>query len=370
VADMMNKNIAIGIIGVLCITTLTACGKSNTDDRKIINKENKQITILGSQEQVVNNEVALEKIDSLKDIRALDWIDENTLLVMKENADYPKIQLDSRKAYPKNLYKYDINTKKLELIAGSKTDMGYAVLSPDKKYIFYKEGVESNLTGFILNRLTGEKFRVTHIDSISSTEGRWIDNNTIIFSEFPQGGIYVADTNGNVKPVENEPKGMISNAAKLGDKLFYTTINGKLYVQNIDGKENKFLKDNVIWLIPSPDSESLIMVKRIEKTKMALVVADLQGIEKKTLSEGTQIFGTNWSPDQSKIAYSTAADNSGKAGVFVSDINTGKTTQLTVDADLAADELRWSPDGKKILATNVTRENNEPHFVTNILQLK
>jgi TolB protein len=367
---MLKRIIAIGLTGGLCISTLTACQKSDANDRIVIDKGNKQITVIGNKAQEENHEIALEKIDSLKNIRAMDWIDENTLLVMKENSEYPEIQLDRRKAYPQNLYEYDINTQNFKLASGSKNFMSNAVLSPDRKYIFYKEGVENNLTGFILNRETGEKVQVTHTDSISSSEGKWIDNNTVVFSEFPQGGIYTADKKGNVKPVENGPKGMVSNTAVVKDKLYYTTMDGKLYVQNINGTGKKLLKENIVWLIPLADADTLILVKRTEKTKMALVIADLEGNEKKTLSEGTQIFGANWSPDQSKIAYSVAPDNSGKAGVFVSDINTGKTVQLTVDTDLAADELRWSPDGKKILESNLVNENSERYFITQILKLK
>lgn len=366
----MKKNIARGIMGVLFISTFTACGRSNTDGRQIINQGNKQITILGNQNEPVNNDIALKKIDTLKGIRALDWIDEETLLIMKDNEQYPKIQLEGKKAYPKNLYEYNINTKKLKLIAGSETDMGYAVLSPDKKYIFYKEGIEANLTGFILNRLTGQKMRVSNIDSIMNTEGRWIDNNNVIFSEFPQGGIYIANINGEVKPVENIPKGMVSNSAKLGDKIFYTTAGGNLYVQDIKTKQNKVLKENVVWFIPSMGSENLAMVKRTEKTKMVLVITDMEGKEKRVLADGTQIFGTSWSKDQSRIAYSVASDNSGKAGLFVSDINSGKTAQITVDIELVGDEVRWSPSGRKLLATNIIMENNEPSPVTYLIELK
>jgi TolB protein len=368
---MIKKSIVIVMIIAVSVGSLTACAKRSIDDRKIIKKDNKQIVVLSNQDKAANNEVALEKIDNLKDIRAIDWIDENTLLIMKENESYPQIQYDTKKAYPKNLYEYDINTQKSKLIAGSETDMSYGTLSTDKQYIFYKEGTDVNLTGFILNRITGQKFKVSNIDSMSAMEGNWIDNNAVIFSEFPQGGIYIADINGKVKAIENSPKGMLANTVKLGDKVFYTTISGKLYVQNVNGEENKFLKDNIIWLIPSPAGDSFIMVKRVEKTKMVISEMDLEGNEKKILSEGTQIFGTNWSPDGSKIAYSVATDNNGKAGLYVTDIKNNKdSVQLTVNLELVSDPIKWSPSGNKLLATNNVMENNEPHFTTHILHLK
>ncbi|MDF2675500.1 MAG: lipoprotein [Clostridiales bacterium] len=367
--NIIKKSITISAVGILCVAVLSGCSSASNTSKAVVKSE-KQIAVMANNNEPVNNEIALEKMYSIKGIRVMDWIDENTVLVMKENYQYPQIQHDSSKAYPKNFYEYDINTQNLKLIAGSNTDMAYGVLSPDKKHIFYKEGIESNLTGFILNRETGQKVKVTNVDSISSSEGIWLDNNTVIFSEFPQGGIYTADVKGNVKQIENTPKGMTSNTAKALDKVYYTSIDGKLYMQNINGKENKFLKDNIVWLIPSQNSDKLIMVKRTEKTKMVLVVTDLEGNEKKVLAEGTQIFGTNWSPDQSKIAYSTAADNSGKAGLFVSDINTGKTVQLSGDVGLAADPVRWSPSGKRILTTSATIENNKPEFVSYIIKLK
>lgn len=51
--------------------------------------------------------------------------------------------------------------------------MGNAVLSPDKKHIFYKEGIE-NLTAFIIDLETKLKIQVSSLDCIYPTEGEWV----------------------------------------------------------------------------------------------------------------------------------------------------------------------------------------------------
>ncbi|MDF2893050.1 MAG: lipoprotein [Clostridia bacterium] len=368
----MKKQIAAAMMGMICFGALTACAPQKPADRTIINKDGKQIVVVEDKQSIKEKEVALDKIMSIEGIRVLDWISEDIILIMKDNESMPQIQTEGGLVYPKNFYEYHIKTNEEKLIADSEVNMLGGVLSPDKRHIFYREGVEESLTGFILNRETGKKTQVTKTDHISFYEGRWIDNDTVIFASFPEGKIYTADVNGKITEIPVRQKGMLNNAVKLGSSIYYTTIDGRLYVQEQDKgeKDTKQLGENVLWLIPSPDMTKFAIVKRTAETEMTLYITDLKGKELKTLSKATQIYGTNWSPDGSEIAYSTMNMNSFLWGIFVADTERGDIVQIATDFQNVADPLRWSPSGKQISSTDIKVEETGYKVITNLLQLK
>jgi TolB protein len=368
----MKKQFAAAMIGIICFSALTACAPQKPTDRTIINKEGKQIVVVEDKQSVKEKEIALDKIVSIEGIRVLDWISEDIILIMKDNENMPKIQTEGGMVFPKNFYEYNIKTNEEKLVANSEVNMLGGVLSPDKKSIFYREGVEESLTGFILNRETGKKTQVTDIDNISFYEGRWIDNDTVIFASFPKSKIYTADVNGKITEIPVMQKGMLNNAVKLGRNIYYTTIDGRLYVQEQDlgGKDTKQLGENVLWLIPSPDMTRFAMVKRTAETEMTLYITDLESKVLKTLSKATQIYGTNWSPDGSDIAYSTMNMNNSPGGIFVADTESGDIVQIATDFQNVADPLRWSPSGKQISLTDIRVEEAGYKVTTNLLQLK
>lgn len=368
----MKRLIAAVMAGTLTVAVLSGCSAADSAERKIIQKDDKQIVVIDEKQKTSNNEIALDKIVELQGVRVLDWIDEDTILIMKDNENMPKLQVEGGLVYPKNFYEFDINTKEERLIAESEVNMVSGVMSPDKKHIFYKEGVEETMTGYILNRETGKKTKITGAAEIMFYEGRWVDNDTVIFASFPDSGIFTADVNGKKTEIPVDEKGMLNNAAKLGSNIYYTTIDGKLYVQDQDmgGKDKKQLGDNVIWLIPSPDMTQFAMVKRTGETEVTLYITDLNGKEIKTLAKATQIFGANWSPDGSAIVYSTMDMDNSSGGIFVADSEGEKIVQMTTEFEYVADPLRWSPSGKQISFTNLMVKEEGYELITNILQLK
>lgn len=368
----MKRLIAATMIGVISITALTGCGVQKTSNRKVIEKDDKQIVVIDDKQNTKTEGISLDKILNFDDFRVLDWISEDTILIMKENKNMPQIQGEDMMYYPRNFYEFNIKTNEEKLIADSKVNMVNGILSPDKKHIFYKEGVEENLTGFILDRETGKKTQITDIDSINSYEGRWVDNNTVIYASFPRSKIYIADVNGKVAEIPVRQKGMLINTVKLGINIYYTTIDGKLYMQDQEmaGKDTKKLGENVLWLIPSPDMTKFAMVKRTAETEMTLYITDLEGKELKTITKATQIYGTNWNADGSMLAFSTMDMNNSSGGIFVANAESGELFQIATDFENVADPLRWSPSGKQISATNITVEENGYKLITSLFQLK
>jgi TolB protein len=364
---MLNRKLILITACITLVTTFSGCTQKQVSNREVVKVGGKNITVINNDNTSAYNELALQKINNIKEVRAFEWIDEDTILISKENKEYPKIFTEAGMVYPQNLYLYDLKTNEAKLILGSENCMGSAVLSPDKKHIFYKEGIE-NLTGFILSLETKQKFQVTEKDSIFPTEGQWIDNNNVIFSALPEGKIYIADTKGKVTQVA-KAKGLATNTMKIKNDLYYT-VGEKLYKQEINSNERKLLREDVIWLIPSPDQSQFALVKHSAETKRTLTLVDLQGKEIKTLAEGIQIMGTSWSDDGSKLAYTVASKSNGEAGLFVVDTSSGKVVQLAVDIQYISDSVKWSPSGKRLLASNFITENNKPSVVSYIIDLK
>ena len=364
---MFNKKNLLIIACFTVMLTLSACATKPESDRQIVQAGGNKITVIKSDNNSTSDELALQKITPIKGVRAFEWLDENTILISKANKDYPKISTEGGMIYPQNLYLYNIKTNGAKLILGSQNSMGDAVISPDKKHVFYKEGIE-NLTGFILSLETKKKTQVSPLDSIYPMEGQWIDNDNVVFSTLPQGKIYTADTKGQLTQLAIA-NGIASNTIKIKNDLYYI-LGEKLYKQQVNSTDRKLLKANVVWIIPSPNHTQFALVKHNAKTKRTLTLADLNGIELKTFAEGTQIMGTSWSSDGSKLAYTVASENNHDAGLFVVDIINSKVVQLCVDIQYISDSVKWSPSGKRLLASNVITENNERSFVSYIIDLK
>ncbi len=103
---------------------------------------------------------------------------------------------------------------------------------------------------------------------------------------------------------------------------------------------------------------------------MVLVLCDSEGNEQTELASGQQVFGTSWSPDGSKLAYSLTAENPAddQNGVFITELESGEQTQLLGDIEIA-DQLRWSPSGKKLLASASVLKDNKYEFTTYVIRL-
>lgn len=363
---MSSRKVILITAGFILMVTFLACTPYQGSNRQIIDAGGKKITLISDTDSAYNG-LTLQKISLIKDVHAFEWVDEYTILVSKENKNYHKILTDSGMIYPQNLYLYNLKTSELKLIIGSDKNMGNAVLSPDRTHVFYKEGIE-NLTGFILDLKTKQKIQVTNQDSIYPTDGQWIDNDNVVFSTLPEGKIYVVNTKGNLSLLANV-KGNSSNTIKIKNDLYYS-IGEKLYKLGINSNDKKVLREDVDWLIPSPNQSQFALVKHSAKTKRTLILADLMGNELKTFSEGTQIMGTSWSSDGSKLAYTIACESNVDAGLFVVDVKSGKVVQLAVDIQYVSDSVKWSPSGNRLLASNFTTRNNEHSFVSYIIDLK
>jgi len=364
---MLNKKIVLITTGIILLVTCSAFAPKKEANRQIIDVGGNKITVIKRDNDVTSSGPTLDKINRINEVHAFDWIDEDNILISKENKTLPKVFTQSGMIYPQNLYLYNLKTNESKLILESNQNMGNATLSPDKKHVFYKEGTE-NLTGFILNLETKQKVQVTPKDSIYRTEGQWIDNNNVIFSTLPDGIIYSVSLLGKLTQLANA-KGLASNTIKINNFLYYSMVE-KLYKQEIGSLDRKLLRTDVAWLIPSQDKSQFALVKHNAKSMQTLTLTDLNGNELKSFAEGSQIMGTSWSRDGLKLAYTVAAGDNCDSGLFIANVSSGKIVQLAVDIQYISDSVKWSPSGKRLLTSNFITRNSKNSFATYIIDLK
>lgn len=336
-------------ITVFAIYILTGCGIGQQNESVVIEKNHKKITVLTKDEEVVTNELALKKIDRYDGVNGTDWLSEDNILIEQKNIELPKTAMtyDGKYDYHMNLFSYDIHSKKSHAILGEEIGQIGPIVSPDKKYIFYKKSIDGTTgTGYIMDLSNKKSIKVSDIDKIFafSTEGRWINNNEIIYPTIDHK-MFKADVHGNI--VKIDPNSDIVYSLK-----------------------NKFGGIKVEWVLSSPNHKQFVIVRKISQTKRELFITDSLGRKSITLAKGTQIFGSSWSPNSKMVAYSVISENKGERGLFVIDVNSRKITQLSTDLDELSGPISWSPSGKKILVTKVLVTNNKNNFVTYVLSLK
>ncbi len=160
-----------------CSFILTSCGLQNENDSVVIEKKNKKITVLTKNQEVVTNELALEKIDRYEGIRGTDWLSEESILIEEKNTQMPKTVMtdDGKYVHHVNLFRFDLLRKTSNVISGEEIGQIGAIISPDKKHIFYKQSLDGSTgTGYIININDKKKVKVTDVNRMFafSTEGR------------------------------------------------------------------------------------------------------------------------------------------------------------------------------------------------------
>lgn len=357
-------------IMLLCagsLAVLTACSAVGAQ-RKVVQEDGKQITLLGEKPNISYNATALERIRSIPGIRAVGWLDANTLVGLKQNKAEPKLAFEGGSRHPIHLYRYDMNTNKEELLTGTKVDVWDGWLSPDRQRIFYIGGAEGAPTGYIHSFNTGE----TQELGLFFGDKNWMDDGTLLYTSGEEGreGIYQVDVQGNRKLLLQTPGQYPVNAAKRGKNIYYITSDYKLYRQEPGEGKAKLVSENAGRMYPSPDGEQLAITRGVGSGIMELVLMDSQEKETRLQEEGMQLEGIAWSPDGKRLAFSGSAPDGKKAGIFMADARNGEVAQLVVGSQYVSRNICWSPSGDRLLTWHFTGEGESAGYISYVMELK
>ncbi|ULO07328.1 PD40 domain-containing protein [Paenibacillus sp. 19GGS1-52] len=355
------------LLSTLSLLSIAACGTGETEARKIIEQSGKKITVMDNTTESVYTKLKLTSIDKLEGVRGMDWVSEDMLVVDKENKEQTPVTVEGQQRYPHNFYLRDLASGKETPLKEGEKSLGFALLSPDKKHVFYKEVYEATGIGYIMDMETGVSVKTGDAEFMT-TEGEWADNEHVIFPNM-EGNIVRVDVSGNSEIAVKTGVGYVHNVVQAGSIIYYIAHeDSQLIAYDTETKQSVVLTKEVMWAIPSPDGAKLALVKRTAPTEMTLFLCDTAGNELSTLASGTQVFGTSWSPDGSKIAYTTTSENGNENGLFITEVETGEQTPISNDMQ-ASDKLRWSPSGKKLLTSTSVLKDNAYQFMAYVITL-
>lgn len=366
---MKNIKILSAIAIITLVFTMTACENGKDENRVTIKEPGKTITIIDDQDKDESDpSLSVEKIERIEKVDITDWLNEDTVIVSKDNELLDKLSLaELSEYYPKSLYLYNITTKEYELIKEQKeVFLGGANLSIDKKYLIYYEYSLGDPVYKVMNMDNLEVFQISGEPIGGAISAKWADNDTIIGVAYSGGG-YLAERTGKITAIDGLEDEALYLIEKINGSIYYNTMyDQNLMKLNLDTKEKVSLNiDQVDDIIPSPDGNQ-ILVLQTKGTKKNMIISDLDGGNQLIVADGAEINGVSWSPDQRMIAYNLKADKNSStiSNLYVYDTLTGESIQIAVTNEYLS--TSWSPSGDKLAYT----EGDETGYNSSIVYLE
>ena len=368
---MKNLKVLVVAALLLVLTIHTACSNQKVESRASIQEPVESSTeIENNNTETDSPSISIEKIDKYEGMEMTDWLNEQTVVLSKENEEFEKMSLlDNTESYPRSIYLYNLDTKEYKTVKAQKNMfLGGATLSPDKKHLLYYEYSIGDVAYFLMSMNAVEQSTVPEDNLGIAYSAEWTDDQHVIGASY-RGGAYLADTSRNLTQIAELQEEQLLTVQKVQDKIYYITTENpsfQLYMLDLVTKEKKNLKiDNADGIIPSPDGKLLLISQGTESTRKLLLV-DAKGNVVTTITEGSEVTGASWSPNQLMVAYQLKSVINGveSSGIYLYDVLTDKSVQVASNVGNAS--IRWSPSGKKIAVT----ELDESNYNSSIIYLK
>lgn len=329
---------------------------------------NKLDTLLEKDSVMSGSSMERGKVKRIDGIYPLGWLDEENIIIKKENKSKGIVEKDEGlKGYPVNIYKYNLKTGEESLLIGSNKDIEYAVVSPNRKHIFYVEGSELTGTGYIHNLNNNKCIQVTEQDEIAIGIGRWDDENSVIFFSYTKGGVFVASLNGDKRQIVPKSQAFMRDPIRVGDKVYYVSDEYKLYKYDMVTKETKLLLQEIAEFIPSRSGEYFANVALGRKS---LDLRDSNGERKLNIHHGGGVGGFSWSPCGNKLAYLVSSDSNKGELLYIAHISSGKSVKLAENIPQSFPYIFWSPSGKKLLIPGYVKNDDKHNFIALLIEIE
>lgn len=347
---------------LLVLLTLSACSMQQEENSTEI--EEPGDGIIDSENESTETDldfISIEKIEKYEGMEITDWIDEQTVVLAKENQELGKMSLlENAEFYPRSIYVYNLGTKEFKTIKAPKNlFLGGATLSLDKKHLLYYEYSIGDVAYYLMSLEDGEQSSVTEDNIGIAYTAEWTDEQNVIGASY-RGGAYMADTRGNQTQITELQEEQLFTVHKIQGKIYYITTDSpshQVYMLDLMTKEKKNLQlENADGITLSPDGKQILVTQATGPTKR-LIITDADGTIQSTITEGSDVTGASWSPNQQMIAYQhdSVINGVNSSGLYLYDVSTGKSIQIAQNVRYA--KIRWSPSGKKISVTELDERN-------------
>ncbi|WP_168123816.1 DUF5050 domain-containing protein [Paenibacillus sp. HB172176] len=363
----MNTKIVKWVsLASLLLLGLTACTDGGNANRTVIKESNgESITIIEDNEEATGDpDVSIEEIKPFPGLDVSDWLDEDTVIVSKENKSLDKMTLaELSDEYPKSLYSYSLETEEFKLMKEQKnTFLGDARLSPDKKYLLYSSYSLGDPLYYVMNLDTKETFALQGEPIGGAMSAKWVDSQTIIGAAY-SGGAYIATVDGKIAVLDGLTEGALYIVRKVGSNVYYNTNSDPSLMRlDLDTKQTESMNlEQVYELLPSPEGNQLL-IAHYNGTESSLILSEMDGSNQQVIAEASELSGLSWSPDQRMIAYHMKSDGAAAGGLYVFDLLTSESMQIATGVENAT--TFWSPSGNALLYKEWDGEQLNSSIVT------
>lgn len=170
---MIKRKLLVGILVISALGGTLGCAQYKAEGQD----GDKAITIINDTKDILATEIVASKIDTYEGVIGSDWLDENKVVVTKENKELESIEIDNEKLKGnfevKNIYSYNLDSKEEKSIGDQSKFQDGAIVSPNNKYMFYRNEYEEIATGYISDLKGDTKVKISdkYIDEYDLSEG-------------------------------------------------------------------------------------------------------------------------------------------------------------------------------------------------------
>jgi Tol biopolymer transport system component len=270
---------------------------------------------------------------------------------------------------PTSIWTINVETGTERLIAAPKGRLSAPVWTPDGKQVLYNVIADgtSNLEFPGKPIVTGEDvfpFRPQFVSAnefLYAADGkirkRSLDSGKptdIAFSAIvPLHRVPITKNQHDFSSKPRKALGIVRPVISPDGKRVAFNALGDIWVMDIGSKPKRITNDRFLDADPawSPDGSKLVFSSdRAETGNLDLWIHDLKtGAEKRLTQEPLADYGANWSPDGKRIAFLSMLPHQQGAAVDVVDVDTGKLTEYYRSAQRIPSNPTWSPDAKTLL---------------------
>ena len=212
---------------LLALLILSACSIRQEENPTDIEEPSEGITDNENEGTDTNIDfISIEKIEKYEGMEITDWIDEQTVVLIKENQELGKMSLlENAEFYPRSIYEYNLGSKEFKTIKAKKEMfLGRAILSPDKKHLLYSEYSIGDEAYYLMSLEDGEPSSMKEDVIGSAYTAEWTDEQNVIGASYSRGA-YMADIRGNLTQITELQDEQLYTVYKTQGKIYYITAD-------------------------------------------------------------------------------------------------------------------------------------------------